>query len=577
MYKSVLGGLNLGLHEFGHLIFSPFPEFLSKAGGTIVQLLAPIYGIYNFSKQKDYFALALCFGWLSTNCYDVATYAADARSMSLTLVSPFGGHINHDWNYMLSQLGLLDWDKRIAFFFRAGGFLSMSICLCAGTWMVWLMLKGDNIKTIKKEEAKEQPMIYLKKENKREPAMIDRVDPGPRKVISKLAIASLIFGLIGLWGIGIIFPILLGIPAVICGHKARSKIKRAGGALRGKGLALAGLIIGYIHISLIIVFIVFLSLHARGNSPALNYKKFFTPDIEKEFTVMAEKILKDPDAAPSTDIVDQLKQYKLSVYRNIFSYPSENIVVFAHGRRPNYIEYIYAKEGLNEIYSAPSVITEKDIHGNWGQFVKIVKTENDPSKVDHATITFVPEIAYPFLKEHLDKTLLDKLKGLPLWLTKNREQRDAYDDLISGMLDQSDKNTILEVLNAHRLLSSKLIENKHIRYIKDPAGHSLSFRDGFVKEYNERLRIGWIGTTNRMDGYGEIRHVTELIEKRILRIIDDEGHLEIKSDLSHEEILDIEWLHFEIMRTVYSGVVSKKQDYSNGKIQLSDRWYFYFR
>jgi hypothetical protein len=36
------------------------------------------------------------------------------------------------------------------------------------------------------------------------------------------------------------------IPAVICGHIARAKIRKSGGALGGKGIATAGLILGYI-------------------------------------------------------------------------------------------------------------------------------------------------------------------------------------------------------------------------------------------------------------------------------------------------------------------------------------------
>ena len=36
------------------------------------------------------------------------------------------------------------------------------------------------------------------------------------------------------------------IPAVICGHVARSKIRKSGGALGGMGIATAGLILGYI-------------------------------------------------------------------------------------------------------------------------------------------------------------------------------------------------------------------------------------------------------------------------------------------------------------------------------------------
>jgi competence protein ComGC len=44
--------------------------------------------------------------------------------------------------------------------------------------------------------------------------------------------------------------IFAGIPAVICGHLASGRIKRSGGLLDGQGLALAGLITGYISIAL---------------------------------------------------------------------------------------------------------------------------------------------------------------------------------------------------------------------------------------------------------------------------------------------------------------------------------------
>jgi hypothetical protein len=43
------------------------------------------------------------------------------------------------------------------------------------------------------------------------------------------------------------------IPAVICGHVARSKIRKSGGALGGKGIATAGLILGYIGVALTVM------------------------------------------------------------------------------------------------------------------------------------------------------------------------------------------------------------------------------------------------------------------------------------------------------------------------------------
>ena len=64
---------------------------------------------------------------------------------------------------------------------------------------------------------------------------------------AEIAIASLVLGILGLTCIG---P-LGAIPAVICGHIAWSKIKNSAGTLRGEGLALAGLITGYISIVVI--------------------------------------------------------------------------------------------------------------------------------------------------------------------------------------------------------------------------------------------------------------------------------------------------------------------------------------
>lgn len=66
-----------------------------------------------------------------------------------------------------------------------------------------------------------------------------------------LAIWSLVLGVLSL----ICFSIFAAIPGVICGHKALSKIKRSDGALEGRGLAIAGLVTGYMGIAWAIVFI----------------------------------------------------------------------------------------------------------------------------------------------------------------------------------------------------------------------------------------------------------------------------------------------------------------------------------
>jgi uncharacterized protein DUF4190 len=57
-----------------------------------------------------------------------------------------------------------------------------------------------------------------------------------------LAIVSLVLAILSF----ACLPILPVIPAIVCGHLAWSKINKSGGALNGKGIALAGLILGYL-------------------------------------------------------------------------------------------------------------------------------------------------------------------------------------------------------------------------------------------------------------------------------------------------------------------------------------------
>src|SRR5690348_16241180 len=59
-----------------------------------------------------------------------------------------------------------------------------------------------------------------------------------------LAIISLVLALLS-WFVCLL---LASIPAIVCGHIARSRIRRSNGALQGMNLALAALIIAYVEI-----------------------------------------------------------------------------------------------------------------------------------------------------------------------------------------------------------------------------------------------------------------------------------------------------------------------------------------
>jgi Domain of unknown function (DUF4190) len=88
------------------------------------------------------------------------------------------------------------------------------------------------------------------------PPMPDETQPSPSPAVPQtvphtpaVAIWSLILAVLS-FTCGWLFT---AIPAIICGHIARAKIRKSGGALGGKGIATAGLILGYIALLLCIM------------------------------------------------------------------------------------------------------------------------------------------------------------------------------------------------------------------------------------------------------------------------------------------------------------------------------------
>jgi len=61
---------------------------------------------------------------------------------------------------------------------------------------------------------------------------------------SALAIVSLVFGILA-W---VALPLIGAVIAIVTGHMARSEIQAAYGDLQGDGMAVAGLVLGYLNL-----------------------------------------------------------------------------------------------------------------------------------------------------------------------------------------------------------------------------------------------------------------------------------------------------------------------------------------
>ncbi|MEW9798315.1 hypothetical protein [Alteromonas sp. CYL-A6] len=109
----------LPFHEAGHVFFGLLGQFMGSLGGTLGQLLMPLICVYVFLRQRnDNFGAAVCFWWFSLNFLDMAPYIADAQDGVLPLLGGNVGHSSpygfHDWEYLLTETGLIALDNSIA-------------------------------------------------------------------------------------------------------------------------------------------------------------------------------------------------------------------------------------------------------------------------------------------------------------------------------------------------------------------------------------------------------------------------------------------------------------------------------
>lgn len=141
--ESFLHLINLPFHEAGHMFFSPLGRFVTSLGGTLGQLLVPLLCMaVLLLKTRDPFGAAVCAWWFGENFLDIAPYINDARAGEMPLLggnfgnsSPYGFH---DWEYLLTESGLLRYDHVLA---RAAHGLGSVVMALAVIWSGYLLYR----------------------------------------------------------------------------------------------------------------------------------------------------------------------------------------------------------------------------------------------------------------------------------------------------------------------------------------------------------------------------------------------------------------------------------------------------
>jgi hypothetical protein len=125
MQGSFLDNVDLPIHETGHLLFRPLGEFMGVAGGSVFQVIFPAAFMVYFIWNEKYYSAAVVLFWVGQSILNVYVYAADAAVMQLVLTSGMTGSEGsfHDWNYLLTETGLIGSTKTIAGIIRLAGAL----------------------------------------------------------------------------------------------------------------------------------------------------------------------------------------------------------------------------------------------------------------------------------------------------------------------------------------------------------------------------------------------------------------------------------------------------------------------
>lgn len=138
--------VNLPFHEAGHIIFSPFGGVIRSLGGSLGQVMMPMTCMLVLMfKTRDNFGASMALWWTGESLLDMAPYINDATSMRLQLLggntgagAPYGFH---DWNYILSELDLLNSHETIARLAEAGGKALMGLALVWGLTILLIQMR----------------------------------------------------------------------------------------------------------------------------------------------------------------------------------------------------------------------------------------------------------------------------------------------------------------------------------------------------------------------------------------------------------------------------------------------------
>ncbi len=134
--------LNLLFHEAGHWLWIPLGQFWSIAGGSLTQVLLPALVLVAFIRQRDLLGISFGLFWVGNNLVNVSYYIADAQDRVLPLLG--GDGVIHDWHWLLTHLGWLDYAEWIGLGVRVSG-IGLLLLAIGGVVLAILTMRDSRV------------------------------------------------------------------------------------------------------------------------------------------------------------------------------------------------------------------------------------------------------------------------------------------------------------------------------------------------------------------------------------------------------------------------------------------------
>lgn len=135
-FHNLISNANMIVHEAGHGVcyILPCPQFFTALNGTLFQLALPLLFIYYYYKRENSILVGLGVIWLAQNLIYVAWYMSYSQTPN---IYPFflGGDAIHDFWYIFSELGVLEYDWLISGFVRF-----VAVVLLLGAYLYLLLI-----------------------------------------------------------------------------------------------------------------------------------------------------------------------------------------------------------------------------------------------------------------------------------------------------------------------------------------------------------------------------------------------------------------------------------------------------